>query len=78
MINNLALAIERRELSLMDIDVQTNELIGYEYQRTKTGRLTMGAPGKRHDDTVVALALAWWQASQGTGQVKVVNKGYRL
>jgi hypothetical protein len=78
MINNLALAIERRELSLMDVDVQTNELIGYEYQRTKTGRLTMGAPGKRHDDTVVALALAWWQASQGTGQVKVVNKGYRL
>jgi hypothetical protein len=78
LMNNLAMAFERREISLMDIDVQTNELMGYEYQRTRSNRLTMGAPGKRHDDCVVALALAWWQATQGTGQIAVVNEGYRL
>ncbi len=78
LINNLALAIERRELSLMDIPEQTNELIGYEYSRTKMGRLSMSAPGRQHDDIVISLALAWWQASQGTGQVKTLAKGWRM
>jgi hypothetical protein len=74
----LALSIEKRELSLMDIPVQTNELIGYEYHRTKTGKLSMSAPGKQHDDCVVGLALAWWQGSRGTGQVQTVHRGWRM
>ncbi len=78
LINALALAIERREISLMDIPEQTNELIGYEYNRTKTGKLSMSAPGRQHDDIVISLALAWWQASQGTGQVKTLSRGWRM
>ena len=79
LMNNLALSIERRELGLLDLPVQTNELVGYEYQRTKlAGKLRMGAAGSQHDDTVTALALAWWQASQGTGQVTVTHRGWRL
>lgn len=77
-INHLALLIEKRELSLMDIQEQTNELVGYEYHRTKTGRLSMSAPGKQNDDCVIALALAAWQAFQGTGVVKTMRQGWRL
>jgi len=78
LINSLALSIEKRELSLMDLPVQTNELMAYEYHRTKFGKLSMSAPGKQNDDCVVALALANWQATQGTGQVKRVTAGYRM
>jgi hypothetical protein len=78
LINNLALSIERREVSLMDIPEQTNELIGYEYRRTQSGKLAMSAPGKSHDDCVVALALACWQANHGTGQCRVVKQGWRM
>jgi hypothetical protein len=79
LINHLALAVERRDISLMDIPVQTNELLSYEYHRAKlSGKLQMGAPGRQNDDTVIALALAWWQASQGTGQVQITKRGYRL
>jgi hypothetical protein len=78
LINNLALHIEQRAIGLMDIPEQTNELIGYEYRRTKAGKLTMSAPGRQHDDCVIALALADWQATQGTGQVRTVTTGWRF
>ncbi len=78
LINNLALNIERREISLMDIPEQTNELMGFEYRKTKAGKLQMSATGKQNDDCVIALALATWQATQGTGESRRINSGYRM
>lgn len=58
MIENLALDIERGRLRLMDIPVQTNELLSYEYERTDAGNLKMNAAPGFHDDCVISLALA--------------------
>ncbi len=58
LISNLALMIEQRQIELMDIPVQTNELLAYEYTITKGGNITSSAPTGMHDDTVMALALA--------------------
>lgn len=60
LIDGLALAIERGHVRLMDLPVQENELLAYEYRITPGRNVTMSAPEGAHDDTVIALALARW------------------
>lgn len=62
----LALAFEKQELTLYDSMVLVNELEAFEAHRLPSGRWTYGAPDGMHDDTVIALALAW-QASMASG-----------
>lgn len=60
LIESLALAIERGELQLQPHSVQTHELLAYTMTLNKvTGRPSYSAPEGGHDDTVMALALAW-------------------
>jgi hypothetical protein len=59
-IDNLAILIEQERLTLMDVEVQTNELMSYEYEQMGSGRLRTSAPHGMHDDCVIALALAAW------------------
>lgn len=58
-IENLAVAIEKNELVLLDDPYQTSELKSYEMDKLPSGRYRYGAPSGMHDDTVIALALAW-------------------
>ncbi len=58
-IEALALAIERGELSLLADEVQIAELQAYETVRLPSGTFRYTAPEGIHDDTVMALALAW-------------------
>ncbi len=58
-IDNLAMKIERGEARLMDIAVQTNELLAYQYDVTKNGTVRTNAPAGMHDDCVMALSLAF-------------------
>lgn len=60
LIDNLALRIERGEARLMDVPAQTNELLAYQYELTPSRNVRMNAPEGMHDDTVIALALAFW------------------
>jgi DUF2075 family protein len=57
-ISNYATDIECGRLQLLDVPVQTNELLAYEYTRTAAGNLTMNAPLGMHDDCVISGALA--------------------
>lgn len=59
-IENLALALQRGEVTLLDDPVQRAELEAYErIISDHTGRGRYSAPTGLHDDTVMALALAW-------------------
>lgn len=58
-IEALALALERSEITLLDNTVQTGELLAYDLERLPSGLIRYGAPSGMHDDTVIALALAW-------------------
>lgn len=60
LIDNLAMRIEQGEARLMDIDVQTNELLAYQYELTPSRNVRMNAPSGCHDDCVIGLALAYW------------------
>lgn len=60
LINNLAMLLEQKSLSLMDIPEQTAELQVYQYELTNARNVRMNAPPGMHDDTVIALALSAW------------------
>lgn len=64
-IERLSLAIERKEIGLLDHSIQTAELEAYEMERTPSGLVKYGAPHGVHDDCVMATALAWYGASSG-------------
>jgi hypothetical protein len=59
-IDNLAMRIEQGKARLMDVPEQTNELLAYQYELTPSRNVRMNAPEGLHDDTVMALALAYW------------------
>lgn len=58
LIDNLAMALERGAVRLMDVPEQEAELAAYQYELTKARNLRTGAPEGMHDDCVIALALA--------------------
>ena len=60
LIESLALAIERGEITLLDHPVLLGELRDYSLQRLPNGAYRYGAPPGSHDDTVIATALAWY------------------
>lgn len=65
-IDALALAFERRQISLPDLPWLIAELEAYEAQRLPSGLIRYGAPEGLHDDGVMSLALAWYAVSAGT------------
>lgn len=58
-IEALALAFERGEIKILPDPVQLGELQAYELERLPSGLTRYNAPDGLHDDTVMALALAW-------------------
>jgi hypothetical protein len=66
LIEALALAIERNDITLLDDPVLLGELADYSFERLPGGGYRYGAPPGAHDDTVIAAALAW-HGAQFTG-----------
>jgi hypothetical protein len=58
-IQALALGIEQSTLTLLDDQVQQGELLSYEGRVNVNGMVRYSAPAGMHDDTVMALALAY-------------------
>jgi len=69
-IESLALAFEQSTLSILADPVQLSELQAYEMDRLPSGLMRYNAPAGLHDDTVMALAMAWHGASQ---EVEIVS-----
>jgi hypothetical protein len=60
LIESLILAFDRGEITALNDPVLIGELMAYERTVTATGRSQYSAPEGLHDDTVMALALAWY------------------
>jgi hypothetical protein len=69
LIEALALAIERREIALLPDEVLLNELTAYTIERLPGGGYRYTAPSGGHDDSVIALALAWHGIQYGGASV---------
>jgi hypothetical protein len=75
-IESLALAIEQGRLSMpagpRTEDVR-KELVAYDQKRLPSGNMSYGAPPGQHDDTVMALAIAWQGLHHDAGKVSFSN-----
>ena len=58
-IEALALAFERQDIAILNHPVLTAELQSYEASKLPSGLTRYSAPENGHDDTVMALAMAW-------------------
>lgn len=56
----LQIAFDQQKVQILPDKVQRTELEIYEYTMGRSGVVSYNAPEGDHDDTVVALALAWW------------------
>ena len=62
-IQALELAFEHKAIRILDNSIQKAELMAYESEKLPSGLIRYGAPQGMHDDTVIALCLAWWAAA---------------
>ena len=58
-IDALALAFEQGSIAILPDPVQVGELQAYEATRLPSGLMRYSAPEGMHDDTVMAMAMAW-------------------
>ena len=69
LIDALALAIERKEIGLINNATLIGELQAYQSERLPSGIIRFNAPTNMHDDMVISLALAWKAAKQSSNMV---------
>lgn len=62
-IEDLALAFENEDITILSDQTQTDELLAFTSTRLPSGAFRYAAPPGGHDDTVMALAMAWSGAS---------------
>ena len=72
LIEGLALALERSEITLLPDPVLLQELAAYSMERLPGGGYRYGAPPGLHDDTVIATALAWHGVRYGGVRIDFV------
>jgi hypothetical protein len=70
MLATLRLALEERGLKLQNHATQKAELQAFTSRQTATGAWILSAPDGLHDDTVMALALAWYGVSNGGASIE--------
>jgi Terminase large subunit, T4likevirus-type, N-terminal/Terminase RNaseH-like domain len=80
LIESLVLAFERDEIKVLNNPTLKGELMAYERKVSPTtGRSQYSAPEGMHDDTVVALALAWWGAlGNGRGSLRIGQASQKI
>ena len=72
-IEGLALAFEQSNIQILDDAVLLGELAAFAAEQLPGGALRYSAPGGRHDDTVISLALAW-----SAIETEPIDAAYRL
>ena len=71
LIEDLILAFEQEQIRILDDQIQAGELKEMEATRLPSGIIRYAAPEGSHDDTVMALALAWKGFLNFNGNLRV-------
>ena len=75
-IERLQLAFEQATLRILPDPVLIHELQAYESERLPSGMVRYSAPEGGHDDTVIALGLAWLGACQPARKTTLHDFGF--
>ena len=73
-IENLAAGFELGNIKILDDAVQLTEIESYESERLPGGMVRYNAPKGMHDDTVIALALAYYATK--SNRVDIVEENF--
>ena len=68
-IQALELAFERGDIKILDNEIQVTELLAYQSEKLPSGLVRYNAPEGLHDDTVMAMAIAWHGLVSGQMEV---------
>lgn len=68
--------LEHAILKIINNPIQIGELLSYESKRNASGSFSYSAPAGMHDDTVMALAIAWWSLERGRAVALSANPFY--
>ncbi len=71
LINKLILSCEYGEIEIPNIATIREEFELFSFEMTKTGRISYSAPDGRHDDCVMAIALANYFCEENSGAAEV-------
>lgn len=71
LINKLILACEYGEIQIPNIRTIREEFELFSFEMTKTGKISYSAPDGKHDDAVVAIALANFYCADSSGKNQV-------
>lgn len=61
LLQNLAIKMEQRSVTLLDDDILKSELSYFQYELGAGGKLKIKVPDSLHDDTVFSTALSVWE-----------------
>ncbi len=67
LVDALALALERKTITLLDNPVLIADLQAFTAETLPSGLIRYGAPSGQHDDTVIALLLAYGPTADSSG-----------
>jgi hypothetical protein len=79
-INKLSMAFDNCLIKLPNITTIRNEFELFEYEINRTGRLSYRAPDGKHDDCVMAIAMAYYYALENSASesMKVIDDYLKL
>jgi hypothetical protein len=72
-IQSLERAFDYGDIGIIDNPVLINELMAFEGDVLPSGVIRYSAPEGQHDDTVIALAIAWYNGVGGGGNTAVIG-----
>lgn len=72
-INRLIVACEYEKIGIPNIFTIRSEFEIFEFNMTRTGKITYSAPDGKHDDTVMSIAMANWYIEENGGQTNVIE-----
>ena len=72
LIECLMISVEQEKIRLLDEPIQTNEMKIFGYEISPSGVMKYSAPQGKHDDCVIALALANWGRENSGGRDIIV------
>ena len=74
LVKQLEIAIEQRQITWpKELEILTQEVKDYEYQLTRMGNVTYGAPEGKYDDCVISLGLAVWGLRNQLREAQVIS-----
>jgi len=66
------ISFEQEKIKILDEPIQINELKLFGYEISPSGIMKYSAPEGKHDDCVIALALANWARENSGGRAEIM------